>query len=356
MLSFLRMLAGVCLLVVCSWGPRVVASPVVDDKALAKSFVAGLGRLADACTEDSPTTLTGDRARGRLAAAEGRRATLPPFDSAAAIDLDRDIYGAIMPAVVIIGTVFKCGKCDDWHQGGMATGWIASDAGIVVTNYHVLTRGPGHYFGVMTSDGTVYGVTEVLAADRAGDAAVIRIDARGDRLSFLRLGHEPRCGDDVAVISHPAGRFFTLSTGDVSRFYRDDGVPKPPVVIAKEDEDEAKPGAAAAGGAGPAEGPSKDSEEKNTPADAQPAGRSEAIWMSVTADYAAGSSGGPVCDAAGRVVGMVSRTVSVVNGPRMVRPRPEGPPIAVPPPQQITFKDCVSLDTLRRVLGEAAAN
>jgi len=91
------MVAVVCLLMFCTWGQLAVASPVVNDKELAKSFVAGLGRLADGCTEDSPTTLTGANVRARLADAEGRRATLPPFDSAGAIDPDRDIYGAICP-------------------------------------------------------------------------------------------------------------------------------------------------------------------------------------------------------------------------------------------------------------------
>jgi S1-C subfamily serine protease len=323
-----------------------VASPVVDDKQLAKALVEGLGRLADACTEASPTTLTSDVMKAKLAHAEGRQATLPAAQVRGAAANERDIYDGTMPSVVVIGTVFKCGKCTDWHPSGMATGWIASEDGIVVTNYHVLAKTGGHFFGVMTADGTVYGVADVLGADRAGDVAVIRVDTRGDRLPSLPLGDDPQCGDKVSLIGHPAGRFFTFSTGAVSRFYKDDGVPKPPVVVANEDGGQPDETHA------PGDDPSVESTKDAAPTEEipDPAARRRVIWMSVTADFAIGNSGGHVVDAHGNVVGMVSRIVMTVTGTRLARPQPGGRSTPVPPPHQIAFKDCVSLDTLRRVL------
>jgi len=202
-------------------GSPAVASPVVDDDQLARSFVAGLGRLVDApAAAGGPVTLDSEAATAQLAAAEGRRVLLPAAATPCMLSPDRSLYEAVLPAVVVVGSVYKCGKCNDWHLGGMASGWLLSADGLVVTNHHVFGREAAHRFGVMTADGQVFAVTAVLAADEAGDAAIARIDTRGRQLPFLRLGAAPACGDEVAVISHPAGRFYSLTEGVVSRYHR----------------------------------------------------------------------------------------------------------------------------------------
>jgi hypothetical protein len=60
--------------------------------------------------------------------------------------------------------------------------------------------------------------------------------------------------------------------------------------------------------------------------------------MSVTADYAVGSSGGPVFDSSGNVIGMVSRTYSTQPSKNHRQHESFG--------NQMVFKDCVSLDTI----------
>ena len=63
--------------------------------------------------------------------------------------------------------------------------------------------------------------------------------------------------------------------------------------------------------------------------------------MSITADYAKGSSGGPVLNPAGEVVGMVSSTQSIYyesdNG------QPKGP-------LQMVVKNCVPVDAVKQLL------
>jgi len=297
-------------------GPTVPAeaSPVVDDEQLAREFVAKLGRLVDA-GDAAGGTLGAEVAAEQLAAVEGRRVRLPAATVPCTLVPDRSLYDAVTPAVVVVGSVYKCGKCNDWHMGGMASGWILSADGLVVTNHHVFGREPNHRFGVMTADGEVYAVRAVLAADAPGDAAVVRIDPRGRRLPCLGLGKAPECGDAVTVISHPAGRFFCLTEGVVSRFHRQRQRPESSTGTAAGDQAPDDP----------------------------TAGRA-AVWMSVTADYAIGSSGGPVLNDTGEVVGMVSRTFSTRSTDRR---RAAGTP-----GDQMVFKDCVSLDTLRRLVAD----
>jgi S1-C subfamily serine protease len=150
----------------------------------------------------------------------------------------------------------------------------------------------------------------VLAADAGGDAAVVRIDNRGRKMPFLLLGKSPDCGTPVTVISHPKGRFYSLTTGVVSRYHRTRYHDHP-------DQGRFK------------------------------VGDRPATWMSITADFAIGSSGGPVFNAAGEVVGMVSRT-----SPGRTAPDAKGK-AAVPATgaEQMIFKECVAADTLRALFG-----
>jgi serine protease Do len=143
----------------------------------------------------------------------------------------------------------------------IASGVILREDGIILTNHHVVAgkqaRGLG--MGVMTADGKPYLVDEVLAADEDADVAILRLkNAKGLAAAPL-VGEEP-VGNAVTLISHPAGNFFALSHGRIARYCKDeDG----------------------------------------------------ACTMQVTADYAKGSSGGPIFNDCGDIVGLVSSTVSI---------------------------------------------
>jgi S1-C subfamily serine protease len=114
----------------------------------------------------------------------------------------------------------------------------------------------------MKADGAVCPVKAVLAANAAGDVAIVQLGGTG----FVPLAVAPAApvGSDVFVISHPDSRFFTLSRGIVARY----------TTMTR-------------------------GRKKN------------ATMLQITAEYAKGSSGGPVLNTAGEVVGMVSSTMSV---------------------------------------------
>jgi hypothetical protein len=60
-------------------------------------------------------------------------------------------------------------------------------------------------------------VEEILAASRAADIAIIRIDAQGLQAAPLSQGDAE--GTPVTMISHPGGRFYSLSHGYISRYW-----------------------------------------------------------------------------------------------------------------------------------------
>ena len=295
--------------------------PIVDDAALAQQFVEGLATLVENAPSKTQRTLEAGNALRLLAQTEGSSIRLPNRQENLT-DSTEELYQRVMPAVVVIGSIYKCDNCSRWHLGGMASGWLLSDHGLVVTNHHVFTEEANHYFGAMTSDGNVFAIRTILASDRDGDAAIAQLDTRGVVLPFLRLGQTAACGDPVVVISHPAGRFYSLTRGVVSRYHRHDA---DPATMAKSD--------------GSVHAPRKHTRDEtlqDTPAP---------VWMSVTADYAVGSSGGPVFDSSGDVVGMVSRTYSTQANKNHRRHDSFG--------NQMVFKDCVSLDTILGLLENA---
>ncbi len=181
------------------------------------------------------------------------------------------VYERCAASVVAVGSVYKCPRCPHWHTGGTATGWVLGDRGEIVSNYHVLAAGKETNvvaFGVMTLDGRCLPVREVLASDATRDVVLFRVDGEG--MKALPVGGREPVGRPVSVIAHPSGELYTFTQGAVSRY----------ALRAVE-----------------------------------PGGESQE-WMCVTADFAVGSSGGPVLNRQGAVVGMVARTQTISANPK----------------------------------------
>ena len=85
----------------------------------------------------------------------------------------------------MIGRIYKCDKCTKWHVGSASAFAITSD-GVIATNYHVIEDKDGATLGAMDLSGKTYPVTEVLAASKADDVAILRL--KGARLTPLPGG------------------------------------------------------------------------------------------------------------------------------------------------------------------------
>jgi len=169
-------------------------------------------------------------------------------------------YGQRKASVLVFAGYYKCSKCGKYHVA-TASGYAITKSGACVTNYHVVNAPSWETLVATTSDGRVLPVKEVLAASLADDVAILQLD--GQDLTPVAFAVDAPVGSRVRVINHPDGRFFVYTEGVISRYFtahRKDG---------------------------------------------------DAAMMAITADFAKGSSGSPVFNECGAVVGMVASTASI---------------------------------------------
>jgi hypothetical protein len=224
----------------------------------------------------------------------------------------------------MISTFFHCGdkECKHWHSN-IATGFLVSSNGVVISNHHIIGSAyPGSQaVGVRTLDGNVYAVEAVLASEMGSDVAVYKLATDRSDFPAVPLGEDIPVGSDVTLISHPDNQYYFLTRGCVARYSLN--------------------------------------------------GASLPLNMSITADFGKGSSGGPVFDDTGNVTGMVVSTKSLafaelkvvldatnsclrratrqeIHNARALEP--DRRPYNVGFDHQMTFKDCVPVSSICRLI------
>jgi serine protease Do len=203
-----------------------------------------------------------------------------------------EVYANANASVVMVGGLFKCDHCDNWHANS-ASGFVITDQGHVVTNHHVVSNTGVESLVVMTRDGRVSPVLEVLAANKGDDVAILRTNLEGVRpLPIAPAAEAAPVGSAVHAISHPDGRHYYFSSGVMARQGKVTG-PDRPV---------------------------------------------DAVW--ITADYARGSSGAPILNDLGQVVAVVRSTSSVYYSTK------EG----VQRDLQMVFKMCSPTENILRLI------
>lgn len=103
------------------------------------------------------------------------------------------------------------------------TGFFISTNGTLITNGHVI-RGAGKV-SIKTKSGKLYNIAEIIAEDVDGDLVVLRADTRGDRVRPLRLSSATvLSGQRIFVVGSPLGLEETVSEGIVSAVRKVEGV------------------------------------------------------------------------------------------------------------------------------------
>ena len=101
----------------------------------------------------------------------------------------------------------------------LGSGFVIDKAGHIVTNFHVV-RGATKVLVAFSSDDQIGGT--VVGLDPSTDIAVLKIETHASALSPLELGNSDavRVGDTVYAIGNPFGYVRTLTSGIVSAVQR----------------------------------------------------------------------------------------------------------------------------------------
>ncbi|AXY73712.1 serine protease [Paraflavitalea soli] len=223
---------------------------------------------------------------------------------------DEALYANRKSGVVVIGNLRKGTAGNNINFEVKGTGFFITKEGHCVTNFHVVQEllqstppTDGLVYFVITEDRKVYAINGLLAYSKNNDLAVLSINGGGQGFNAIPLGQPAVVGAPVYCISHPAGEFYYFSKGMVARNLIRDST--------------------ALGVTYSASG--------KTP-----------IRMEVTADYGGGSSGGPLIDQYGNLVGIVATTSTIYLNeqlPQGVRQHP-----------QMVIKDAVPVKALTGLL------
>ena len=191
------------------------ASPgVIDDAGLKARFQKGLEGLVEG--KDTPSLEELNRQLSR----KQTKVDAPAKKSGKFPS--HELYDRCKSSVLMIGRIYKCDKCTRWHAGSASAFAISSD-GIIATNYHVIEEKNGAALGAMDLSGKTYAVTEVLAASKADDAAILRL--KDAELKPLPLALGPAAVGTSDQRNQPPRR---------ALFYHDEGRRVPLLFIPKQ--------------------------------------------------------------------------------------------------------------------------
>src|SRR4029079_18264567 len=155
----------------------------------------------------------------QAAAAPVRPALAGVFDPAG-------VYARRSPGVVTLYSVFGTGNGTSASQG---SGFVVSSGGLILTNSHVITTA-GAGGGTVTPAGDVFVEFQdrdrvkatIVGWDVFDDVGVLRVDPKAHALTPLPLGDSSRVvvGEPVAAIGSPFGNENSLTLGVVSATQR----------------------------------------------------------------------------------------------------------------------------------------
>lgn len=104
-----------------------------------------------------------------------------------------------------------------WHGAGV----VISAQGEILTSYHLVAGATGA--SIITIDGRVYSVTNILAHSAVHDLALLKIPAETPVFLPVNTGAYPTPGQSLSIVGHPANVSWKKSSGTTLRHVQDIG-------------------------------------------------------------------------------------------------------------------------------------
>ena len=191
---------------------------------------------------------------------------------------DEQIFSKRKSSVTVVGRLRRVSGTNI-NLEVMGTGFFISKEGYCITNRHVLqdllqkkADDNDLVYFVITEDKKVYPLEKLLCYSLNNDLAIFSLISNGRYFTPIPLGKPAIVGAPVYCISHPAGELYCFSKGMVTRNV---------------------------------------SRDITTLGTAFSSAGKTPIRMEISADYGGGSSGGPVIDRCGNLVGIIATTNTI---------------------------------------------
>lgn len=282
-----------------SWASAQTPRFVIDDD----DYLDGVVRAAEKLRAQHRLL---PLARFEAQVRRGGKFAVPPVPLSREKASPPDLYDRLLESTFAVGPFYKCPDCAAWHFMGGA-GFAVTADGVLSTCCHVLSNDDEEvkeaYLIAADAQGHVYPVKKVLAADADSDTCFVQIDATG--LTPLPLRAGARTGERLYCLSHPGGNHFMFTQGMIARV----------------------------------------TQSRNCSVDDKGATNVSrpVLYLNITAEYAPGSSGAPVVDEAGNVVGQVT-SISDAG-----EPLPEDTSESAPNTPSVPVRFCIAAEEIQRL-------
>lgn len=135
-----------------------------------------------------------------------------------------DIPGIVLNQKKSVVTIYVNDK--DGKQIGTGTGFIVGSDGIIATNYHVMSMylDGDNKLLIKMENGAFFPLNNVVNYDEENDVAIFKVDGKELPRVKIAKNYKPKQGESIVIIGSPLGLETTVSDGIISSIRGKDSI------------------------------------------------------------------------------------------------------------------------------------